>query len=100
MDGQMEKFIKFYKLSDSQHQELMSLTTDQLNIKIKDLMTWTDDHEFCFNVIINEVELSMWWVDPKYYAACMYAHVDESAANKVIELIHDRYQMFEQSLED
>lgn len=94
-----EKFLDFNNLTETQQQELVNLTTDQLLIKTEDLLTWTDDSEFCFNVIINDIEVSFWWVDPKYYAACVYAQDNIKAADLVIDLIHNGYASFEQSVQ-
>lgn len=95
-----ERYPMFGNLSESQHEELMSLTTDQLLMNHKEMLTWHDDNCLCFNMEINDIKLSFWWIDAPYYAACVYAQDNIKAADMVIELIYDQYASYIASKED
>jgi len=81
----------FDELCTPDQDDLMNLSIDQYVIRVdkKEEETWIDDNCFCFNIIINDIKVSFWWTDAKYYAACLYCAVSEEAARKVYDLIND-----------
>ena len=88
-----DTYPQIENLSEAERAILEDINIDNLDIKFNaeagQRGTWTDDNELCFNVIINNVKISFWWIDPEYFAACLYADASEEAARKVLVLIQD-----------
>lgn len=83
----------YSELSEESRETLRQITIENLNVEFKheDGMrdTWTDDHCLCFNITINDIKLSIWWIDPEYFAACLYANESLKAAKKVMDILKD-----------
>jgi len=47
-------------------------------------MVWIDDHELCFNLIINDIEVSFWWIVDDYFRAAIFASNPQSEEEKII----------------
>ncbi len=106
----MNKRTKIYypdysELTDSEADILKNINEDsELVIRFDDdpdaYTTWHDDSELCFNIIINNVKVSFWWIMLEYFAACLYAGESKNALKKFMILIKDNVSSRQQYIED
>lgn len=56
--------------------------------------SFTDDHELCVGVIINNIKFGAWWIVPEFYADLVYAEkgydpAKQEVANYIQEYFED-----------
>jgi len=83
----MEQYRTLSELNEKDLKILNDLTLDNLKIDSGNQMVWEDDS--CFNIIINGIKVSFWYVDPIVYADMMYANILEEAKVKTLNFIKD-----------
>jgi len=100
--GQSKYYPTYDELSNSDRTILKEITMDSELFVIFDedgyYSEWTDDNALCFNVSLNDVRVSFWWINGEYFAATLYAAELESARKKLLTLINDENNLFEENL--